>query len=152
MLEDKINQDLKAALLGGDKVLATILRGLKSSLLYTKIANNSRDKPMTDEEVVTVFQKEAKKRQESADLYLQGGNRERAEAELAEKEVISKYLPVPLTDEEITNMVDEAIVAQASMGQPTMGAVISMVKAQAAGRADGSAIARIVRDRLETRA
>jgi len=152
MLEDKINQDLKSALLGGDKVLATTLRGLKSSLLYAKIANNSRDKAMSDEEVIAVFQKEAKKRQESADLYLQGGNHERAEAELVEKAVISKYLPSQLADEEVAKLVDAAIATLTSSGQPTMGAVIGIVKAQAAGRADGAVIARIAKDRLESRA
>lgn len=152
MLEDKINQDLKAALLGGDKALATILRGLKSSLLYVKIANNSRDKVMPDEAVIAVFQKEAKKRQESADLYLQGGNRERAAAELAEKAVISKYLPAQLTDKEITKIVDDAIASLAGSGQPTIGVVIGLVKAQAGGKADGSVIARIVKDHLETQA
>ena len=152
MLEDKINQDLKAALLGGDKVLVTTLRGLKSSLLYAKIASNSRDKTMPDEEVIAVFQKEAKKRQESADLYVQGGNHERAEAELAEKAVISRYLPAQLADEEVMALVDDAIATLAISGQPTMGAVISLVKTQAAGRADGAQIARIAKDRLETRA
>lgn len=152
MLEDKINQDLKVALLGGDKVLATTLRGLKSALLYAKIASNSRDKVMPDEEVIAVLQKEAKKRQESADLYIQGGNHERAEAELAEKTVIGRYLPAQLTDEEVAKMVDEAIAALAGSGQPTMGAVIGIVKTRAAGRADGALIARIVKDRLETTA
>ena len=150
MLEDKINQDLKAALLGGDKVLATTLRGLKSSLLYAKIAGNSRDQQMPDEAIIAVLQKEAKKRQESADLYRQGGNSERAEAELQEKTVIERYLPTQLSDEAIEKLVDEAITAAGGSERAAMGAVIGQVKQRSAGAADGSVIARIVRERLQS--
>lgn len=149
MLEDKINQDLKAALLGGDKVLATTLRGLKSSLLYAKIAGNSRDQQMPDEAIIAVLQKEAKKRQESADLYRQGGNSERAEAELQEKTAIERYLPTQLSDEAIEKLVDEAITAAGGSERAAMGAVIGQVKQRSAGAADGSVIARIVRERLQ---
>lgn len=149
MLEDKINQDLKAALLGGDKVLATTLRGLKSSLLYAKIAGNSRDQQMPDEAIIAVLQKEAKKRQESADLYRQGGNNEHADAELQEKTVIERYLPARLSDQEIEKLVDEAIAAAGGPGKAAMGAVIGQVKQRSAGAADGGVVARIVRERLQ---
>lgn len=147
MLEDKINQDLKAALLAGDKPLATTLRGLKSSLLYVKIANQSRDQAMSDEAVIAVFQKEAKKRQESADLYLKGGNAERADAELREKAVIESYLPRQLSEQELALKVDEAI-AEAGIDNAQMGPVIAKVKHLTGGAADGALIARLVRERL----
>ncbi len=148
MLEDTLNQDLKTALLGGDKVLATTLRGLKSSLLYAKIATNSRDRAMTDEEIIAVLQKEAKKRQESADLYRQGGNAERAEAELQEKAVIEKYLPAQLGEDDVTKLVDAAIAEVGATGSSAMGAVIGKVKQAAGGAADGALIARITKERL----
>lgn len=148
MLEDRLNQDLKSALLAGDKTLATTLRGLKSSLLYAKIAGQSRDIAMPDGEVIAVLQKEAKKRQESAELYLKGGNQERAEAELAEKAVIEKYLPQQLSAEEITAKVDEAISSLGGVAVAQMGPVIAQVKQATAGAADGALIARIVRERL----
>lgn len=148
MLEEKINQDLKAALLGGDKVLATTLRGLKSSLLYAKIASNSRDQQMPDEAVITVLQKEAKKRQESADLYRQGGNSERAEAELQEKAVIERYLPRQLSEAEVLALVDDAIAASGGPEKAVMGAIIGQVKQASGGAADGSLIARLARERL----
>lgn len=148
MLEDQINQDLKTALLAGDKTLATTLRGLKSSLLYTKIANNTRDRAMTDGEVVAVLQKEARKRQESADLYRQGGSEEKAQAELQEKAVIGKYLPAQLSEEEIIKLVDSAIADLGAQGPSAMGAVIGKVKQVTAGGADGALIARIAKERL----
>ncbi len=148
MLEDKINQDLKIALLGGDKVLATTLRGLKSSLLYAKIASNSRDRQMPDEAVISVLQKEAKKRQESADLYRQGGSDERAEAELQEKQVIEKYLPTPLSEAELTSIITTVIGSYSGSYSAALGAVIAQVKEETAGRADGALIARIVKEKL----
>jgi len=148
MIEDRLNQDLKTALLAGDKTTATTLRGLKSALLYAKIASVSRERPMTDPEAIAVLQKEAKKRQESADLYRQGGNAERADAELQEKTIIEKYLPAQLTEIEITKLVDEAIAALGAQGMAAMGAVIAQVKERSAGSADGALIARIAKERL----
>lgn len=147
MLEDRLNQDLKAALLAGDKALVTTLRGLKSSLLYAKIASQSRDQAMPDEAVIAVLQKEAKKRQESADLYQKGGNAERAEAELRERAIIEGYLPKQLSEAEVAAKVDEAIT---NLGdeRPQMGVVIAAVKQTTAGAADGAMIARMVRERL----
>lgn len=148
MIEDTLNQDLKQALLGGDKVLATTLRGLKSSLLYAKIANNARDRAMTDDEIIAVFQKEAKKRQESADLYKQGNSQEKADAELQEKQVIEKYLPAQLSEAEVMKLVDAAIAETGASGQQAMGMVIGKVKQAAGGAADGALVARIVKERL----
>jgi len=148
VLEDTLNQDLKAALLAGDKTLATTLRGLKSSLLYSKIANGSRDRAMTDDEVIAVFQKEAKKRQESANLYRQGGSEERATAELQEKAVIEKYLPAQLSEAEVEKFVEDAITVLGAEGPSAMGAVIGHVKQAAGPAVDGSVIARIAKEKL----
>lgn len=148
MLETTLNQDLKTALLAGDKTLATTLRGLKSALLYAQIANNSRDRQMTDDEIIAVLQKEAKKRQESADLYLQGGNQAKADAELHEKAVIQKYLPAQLSEAEIVKLVEQAIKDTQSQDQSAMGLVIGKVKQTAGAAADGVVIARLVKERL----
>ena len=148
MLEDAINKDLKSALLAGDKTLATTLRGLKSSLLYAKIAANSRDVGIADDQIVVVLQKEAKKRQESADLYRKGGNEEKAIAELEEKRVIERYLPRQLTESEVTNLVVKAIADLDAKGLSAMGAVIGQVKQEASGAADGALIARIAKEHL----
>lgn len=148
MLEDKLNQDLKAAMIAGDKPLVTTLRGLKSALLYAKIAGHGRDKAMPDAEVVTVLQKEAKKRQESADLYLQGGSHEKADAELFEKQVIEQYLPAQLAEDDVKKLVEEAVNELGTASQANMGQLISAVRQKAAGAADGALIARLVKERL----
>src|ERR1700760_670366 len=124
MLEQRIEQDLKKALLSGDKDTVSTLRGLKSTLLYAKVAANKRDSGLTDEEILPLLAKEAKKRQESADLYVQGGSQERADAELREKALIETYLPKQLSEEEIGKLIDEAIGSSNASGAAAMGQVI----------------------------
>ena len=148
MLKVRLDQDLKTALLAGDKVLATTLRGLKSVILYAEVAKGSRDEGLGDEEIIGLFSKEAKKRQESADLYAKGGNDEKAAAELAEKKVIESYLPAQLSDEDIIKVVKEAIAEFGASDTSAMGQVIGAVKQKTAGQADGGRIAQLVKEHL----
>lgn len=149
MLKARIDQDLKTALLAGDKVLATTLRGLKSVILYAEVAEGSREQGLGDDAIIVLLSKEAKKRQESADLYSQGGNEEKAAAELSEKKVIESYLPTQLSDEELSSIVDETIKALGADGPSAMGQVIGAVKQKTAGQADGGRIAQLVKQHLE---
>src|SRR6266576_3469303 len=98
-MQEKIAQDLKAALLSGDKVKTETLRGLKNALQYEAVAQRLKPADLTDEQMQKVFVKEAKKRQEAADLYQQGGNSERSQAELAEKTIIEAYLPEQVSED-----------------------------------------------------
>ncbi len=151
MLKTRIDQDLKTALLAGDKVLATTLRGLKSAILYVEVAEGKRDSGLSDEAIITLLAKEAKKRQESADLYTQGGSPERAAAELAEKKAIEAYLPQQLSDAELVAIIDEAVTsveAGGATGMQAMGQVIGKVKEKTNGSADGGRIAAAVKERL----
>jgi uncharacterized protein len=148
MLKQRIEQDLKTALLSGDKGRATTLRGLKSAILYVEVAKGVREQGLSDDEIIEVLSKEAKKRQESADLYRQGGREEKAADELAEKEIIAGYLPKQLSDEELTVIVDEVIDQSGASGAQAMGRVIGLVKQKAGASADGARIAAIVKGRL----
>jgi uncharacterized protein YqeY len=96
-----------------------------------------------------VFAKESKKRQESADLYKQGSDDQRAQAELTEKAIIDAYLPAQLSEEEIAAMVEEVIAQTDASGPQAMGQVIGQVKAKAGASADGAVIARIAREKLQ---
>jgi uncharacterized protein YqeY len=149
MLKARIDQDLKAALLAGDKVLATTLRSIKSAILYAEVAQGARGDGLSDEEIIALLTKQAKKRQESADLYKRGGNDEKAEAELAEKRVIEGYLPKQLTDDELIALINTVIKELGVSGTPAMGQVIGVVKQKAAGQADGARIAQLVKQKLE---
>lgn len=147
-LEQRLERDIKNALLSGDKVRATTLRTLKAVLLNVKVAEGKRETGLSDEEVQAVLTKESKKRQESADLYKQGGNRDKAEAELAEKVVIDSYLPEQLGEAEVATMVDEAIETTGAQGPAGIGKVIGQVKSKAGAAADGSLIAKIAKEKL----
>ena len=135
-------------MLGGDSVRVTTLRGLKSTLLNVKVAQGKRDTGLTDEEVLPLLAKEAKKRQESADMYLQGNAQERADHELFEKTVIEGYLPKQLSEAEITELVKQVITETGATSMANMGQVIGAAKAKAGAAADGSVIARIVKEQL----
>lgn len=149
MIRQQLNDDLKTALLGGDSVRVETIRGLKSVILYADVAANKRDSGgISDEEVLNLLAKEAKKRQESADLYVKGGAQERADKELTEKAIIESYLPERLSDEELAKLIDEIIAEQGAEGMQAMGKVIGAVKAKAGASADGAAVARLVKERL----
>lgn len=148
MLKQQLEQDLKTALLAGDKDRVTILRGLKSVILYAEVAKGSREQGLSDEAILVLFAKEAKKRQESADLYTKGGRQEKADAELAEKAIIEAYLPKQLSDEELIKIVDDVVSTFDSPSPQLMGQIIGKVKQATEGRADGARIAQLVKERL----
>lgn len=148
MLKQQIDQDLKQAMLSGDKELATVLRGLKSSILYAEVAEGKREEGLNDEAIVTLLQKEAKKRQESVDLYRQGGDEERASKEEQEKAIIAKYLPAQLSEDEVKTLVGAEVAKLENPSLQQMGQVIGAVKQASKGSADGALIARLVKERL----
>lgn len=147
-IKDKINNDLKTAMLEGDKDLVTTLRGLKSSILYAEVASGKREEGMSDQEIIALLQKESKKRQESADLYSKGGRQEKANAEEKEKEIINKYLPEQISDEEIIKIIDEEADKISDLNIQKMGQLIGAVKSRAGVMADGSLIARLVKEKI----
>lgn len=149
MLEQQLEQDIKAALLAGEKDKATTLRGLKATLLNAKVAAGKRDSGLTDEEVLPILAKQSKQRQESADLYIQGGNQAKADAELAEKAIIDAYLPAQLGEAELGDIIDAVIAETGVSGPQAMGQVIGKVKAQTGASADGALIARLVKEKLQ---
>ncbi|MGF7228996.1 MAG: GatB/YqeY domain-containing protein [Candidatus Saccharibacteria bacterium] len=148
MLKQQIDKDLKAALLGGDKDRVTTLRGLKSVILYAEVAKGVREAGLSDDEILPILAKEAKKRQESADLYVRGNSQERADAELAEKAIIEEYLPKQLDDTELIAAIDEIMAEFPEASPQIMGQVIGKVKQKTEGRADGARIAQLVKERL----
>lgn len=149
MLEQKLEQDLKAALLARDSARVTTLRGIKAVLLNVKVATGKREEGLADEEVLAQLAKQSKQRQESADVYTQGGDKQRADAELAEKAIIDEYLPAQLSEEELGKMIDEAIASLPEKSPAAMGQVIGQVKKQAGASADGAVIARLVKEKLQ---
>lgn len=148
MLKQRLQDDVKAAMLAGDSARLECLRGLKSVILYAEVAAGKREEGLTDEEITALLAKEAKKRQESADLYVQGGAEDRADKELAEKAIIEEYLPEQMSEEELEALVDEIISQVKPAGLQQMGQVIGQVKSRAGSSADGALIAKLVKEKL----
>lgn len=147
-IKERIDSDLKTAMLSGDKELTTTLRGLKSSILYEEVSKGLRETGLDDEAVTILLSKESKKRQESADLYVQGGNQEKADFEIREKVIIEQYLPVQLSNDELASVVDDVLSSFDEVSNQQMGQVIGAVKAKVGSQADGSRIAHIVKEKM----
>ncbi len=147
-IKNQIDADLKQAMLAGDKTLVTTLRGLKSAIQYAEVASDTRGSD-DDQAVQAVLSREAKKRQESADLYKQGDSPEKAEVELTEKAAIEKYLPEQMSETEVQEIVDKVIQELGTVSPQQIGQIIGKVREQTKGQADGAVIARLVKEKLQ---
>ena len=147
-LKEQINIDLKTALLSGDRQLATVLRGLKGVILNAEIAQGQRDTGLSDEVICKLLAKEVKSRQESADIYNQNNEPERAQQEMAEKEIIEQYLPKQLSDEELQKLIEQSAKESGVTNMTDMGKLIGSVKVRAGSQADGGRIAQLVKEYL----
>ena len=141
-LQQRIQTELKAAMLAKDQDRLSTLRLLKSALGYVQIEKKTDE--LSDAEVVTVIQKEAKKRRDSIDQFRTGGRPELADKEARELAVLETFLPQPLSGEELEQLVRATIQEAGATSKKEMGAVIKAVQAKAAGRADGKAISTVV--------
>ena len=146
-IEARIDQDLKAAMLSGDQSRVSTLRGIKSAILYEKVAKGLRDTGIDDQAVTGLLMKEAKKRQESADLFRRGGDSSRAEAEIAEKSIIEQYLPQQLSDDELKDLINRTIDELGIKLPQDFGKLISVVKDKVKGSADGGRISAMIKNR-----
>lgn len=147
-IKQQIEQDLKTALLSGDKDTAMVLRGLKSSILNAEISSGNREAGLPEPEIIAVLKKEAKSRQDSAEMYVKGGSQERADKELAEKKIIEKYLPAQMSDEELQAVVEKVMGEMGELTPQMLGQVIGKVKQEVGGAADGARIAEMVKGKL----
>lgn len=146
-LAEQIQNDTKAALLGGDRFVGDTLRGLKAAILNEEVAQGKRDEGLSDGEIEQIVAREVKKRHESVKLYEANNRPELAEPEKKEIVVLEKYLPAQLSEAELIAIIDEQItVLSADMSK--MGQVIGAVKAKTGTSADGATIASLVKQQL----
>lgn len=148
-LKSKLEADLKQAMLARDGFLVETLRGLKAAILNEEVAKGARDEGLSDDVIEQLFAREAKKRDEAAGLFEQGGNQASADKERAEKEIIQKYLPEQLSENELQVLVNDVILELEPEGMKDMGRVIGAVKAKVGNTADGSMIANLVKKSLQ---
>lgn len=144
-IKQLIEDDLKKSLLSGDKETAGTLKVIKSAILDSEIAKNKRESGLEENEMIDLLQKEVKKRQDTAEIYDKAGDKTRQQQELKEIVTIKKYLPEQMDDDEIKAIITE-ITGGKDIEQKQMGQVIGQVKQKTEGRADGSVIARLVKE------
>ena len=147
-LKSQIENDVKAALLSGDRFRTDVLRGLKAVILNEEVAKGKRDEGLDDATIEQLIAKEVKKRLDSVQQYTDAKRPELAEAEQAEAKVLEAYLPEQLSEADIKKTVDETVASLGVSGQQAMGQVIGAVKAKLGSTADGGTIARLVKEAL----
>lgn len=147
-IKERINSDLKTALLASDKETATTLRGLKSVILDAEIKDGKRDTGLSDDAVTQLLVKQVKQRKESIELYDKAGATDKADHERAEIKCIELYLPEQMSEDDVRGLVDKAVAAAGDVSMQHMGQIIGQVKGQAGPAADGGLIARLVKERL----
>jgi uncharacterized protein YqeY len=147
-LKAQLDNDLKAALLGGDRFRGEVLRGLKAVILNEEVAQNKRDTGLDDATIESLIAREVKKRADSAAQYEAAGRPELVLAEKAESKIIEAYLPEQVSEADIQTLINETIAAMGVSGPQAMGQVIGAVKGKLGNSADGGTIARLVKQAL----
>lgn len=148
-LKDKLRSDLSTAMKARDEVRSRTLRMALTAIKNEEVAGE-RARELSDDEVVKVLTREAKKRREAATAFGQAGRSEQAAAEQAEGRVLEDYLPAQLSDEELAEIVAAAIAEVGAEGPRAIGQVMKVVTPRVAGRAAGGRVAKEVKRRLAT--
>ncbi|HEU5363458.1 MAG TPA: GatB/YqeY domain-containing protein [Gaiellaceae bacterium] len=141
----ELEQEVKDAMRAGDAPRRDALRLILSSL---KSAEKDLLRPLTEDEELQVLQRERKKRIEAAEAFRGGGREAQAEKEEVELAVLEEFMPEPLTEEELEQILDDAIAENGATSMRDMGRVMKDVMPQIAGRADGTAVSQMLREKL----
>lgn len=151
-MQQKIKDDLNIFLKAGKSFEAGVLRLIFSVFKNKEIEKKGKgqEAELTDEEVVDILMKEAKKRKEAADVYKKGNREDLAEKEIKELEIIKKYLPEELGAEEIEKIIDKAIAATGAGSVKDIGKVMAEAMKELKGRADASAVGAMIKKKLES--
>jgi uncharacterized protein YqeY len=148
-LKERLRTDLTTAIKGRDELRASTLRMVLTAITNAEVAGK-QSRELSDDDVVGVLSSEAKKRREAAEAFDAAGRTESAAKERAEAEVLADYLPTPLTEDEIRDLVTSAIASLgvAEEGMRAMGKVMGTLQPQIKGRADGGVVSAEVRRQL----
>jgi hypothetical protein len=141
----RIDEELKAAMRARDAQRRDALRLILSSL---KAAQKELQRPLSEEEELQVLQRERKRRVEAAEAFRSGGREEQAASEERELAVLQEFMPEPLSEDELEDIVDDVIAEVGATSMADLGRVMADVMPQVSGRADGSAVSQLVREKL----
>ena len=146
-LKARLRSDLTTSMKERDELRSATLRMALTAITNEEVAGDVA-RELSDDEVITVLGREAKKRREAAEAFAGAGRAEQAERERAEGRVLAGYLPAPLTDEELGDLVAAAVAETGAQGPKAMGSVMKVLTPRIAGRADGSRVAAAVKAAL----
>ena len=141
----RIESELKEAMRARDQERTDALRLTLASL---RTAEKELARPLKEDEELQVLQRERKRRTEAAEAFREGGRAEQADKEERELEVIQEFMPEPVSDEELERIIDDAIAETGATSLRDLGRVMADVMPQVAGRADGSTVSQLVREKL----
>ena len=143
---DDISRDTKEAMRDRDRPRVEALRMLSAAVKNGEI---EKGEPLTEDEEITILRRQLKQREESAEAFRKAGREEQARNEEAEADIVRRYLPAPLSDEELERVIDEAIRETGAASMRDMGAVMGRANEISGGRADGKRLSALARERLQ---
>lgn len=148
MLKQQLREELKQAMIARDELKMSVLRMLISAITYYEINKGGAGYEATDEDVLTVIGTQVKQRKDSIEQFENAGRQELADKEKKELELLSVYLPAQMTDEEIREVVKDAIAESGATSPAEMGKVMSLLMPKVKGKADGTLVSKIVKESL----
>jgi len=149
-LLDQIKIDLKEAMRAKEELNISVLRMLISSIRNKEISlRKGEDIVLNDEQILEVLSSEVKKRKDSIESYLAGDRKDLAEIEKKEADIIAKYLPAQMSEEELEKIVEEVMKTKSENSTVAFGAIMGEVMSRVKGKADGSAVSAMVKKKLE---
>ncbi len=147
MLAEQIQSDLMTAMKARDPLTVSVLRLALAGIKEARVSGDESHE-LSDDDVLTILAKEAKRREEAATAFADGGRAESAAKELAERDILARYLPAPMTEQELSGLVAEALTEGGFTEPSQMGLAMKAAVAKVAGRADGQAVSALVKAHL----
>ena len=146
-LKETLKSDLTEAIRSSNKVVSGTIRMVLTAITNEEVSGKEA-RVLSDEEIITVLSREAKKRREAAEEFAKAGRTDRAADEKAEGEVIAKYLPAQLSEDDIKKLIAGAVASTGAAGPADMGKVMGAIKPKIAGKADGALVSSLVKAAL----
>jgi len=146
-IKEQLQSDLTEAIRSRNEIVSGTIRMVLTSIRNEEVSGKE-ERTLTDAEIITVLTREGKKRREAAEAFADAGRADKAELEKAEGEVIAKYLPAQMSEDDVKKLVAAAIAQSGAAGPGDMGKVMGILKPQVAGKADGGLVSGLVKAAL----
>jgi uncharacterized protein YqeY len=146
-IKEQLQSDLTEAIRSRNEIVSGTIRMVLTSIRNEEVSGKE-ERTLADAEIITVLTREAKKRREAAEAFADAGRADKAELEKAEGEVIAKYLPAQISEDDVKKLVAAAIAQSGAAGPGDMGKVMGILKPQVAGKADGGLVSGLVKAAL----